>query len=98
VQNPPAPVRESRETAPADSTHATTQRIRGHGMFAAEPQTKKLPKLPTFPSAQPLSGPERMLIALGQRDPEQLRKIADWQQQFKKPLDSEAWTPEEDEK
>ena len=96
VQTPPAPVRESRKMASGDSAHATTQRIRGRDMLAAERQKKKSPKLPTFPSAQPLSGPERLLIALGQRDPKQLQEIADWQEEFKKPLDPEAWSPEKD--
>jgi hypothetical protein len=98
AQRSSAPVGESQKTALANGTHAMKRRIFGHDMVAAERQRKKLPKLPTFPSAQPLSEPERLLIALGQRDPEQLRKIADWQEDFKKPLDPGAWSPEKDEK
>lgn len=93
--NLPAPVRESRQMGRSNNTHASTRRIPSHDLLAAE-QRKRLPKLPTFPSPQPLSGPERLLLALGQRDPEQLRQIADWQEEFKKRANPEASSPEKE--
>ncbi len=55
-----------------------------------------MPKLPTFPSAQPLSEQERLLVALAQNHPEQLSAIAEWQKEFTKPPDPEALRPDED--
>jgi hypothetical protein len=97
VQNPPAPVRQPQiqKTALANSTNPRPPRVRGHGLSAAELR-KKLPKLPVFPSPQPLSEPERLLLALGQSHPEELRQIADWQEDFKKPAHPEASSPEND--
>jgi len=73
----------------------TTSRHRTLTAPDVHDHSEKSAKLPTFPSTQPLSSQERLLVALVQNHPEQLKEIADWQQEFTRPPAPEALNPED---
>jgi len=99
-QTQTAPIRQSTTERPAEIAVRTNispaHHRREYTAVAGNRHQKLLPRLPTFPSAQPLSRQEQLLVALVRNHREKLKEIVVWQREFAKTPEPEAQNPGQD--